>query len=925
MIGDSVSRHALFDWLSEDIAGCDTSELSYESTETCGTLRSFGDKRGNYEVLIAKGVVTARALKSPASVVASVKGGATFTFLSSTFFRNVSAEPWLKDTLGVVASGTGPLLLSGGLWNLKYDPEPLTTLQAEAKSLLSTILAAGVSPKRILWRGLSATDHNPLFPSQYTPSAVSEARAWLSELWRAAGAVIMDVAPVTSCVAPGAHPPLCIALSSSSSAPIRSASGLTLDGTHLPYSVSVGLMRMTLHALCLRMGEETGVSSTFIEKAVRKEATPPSTPPTTLVPPSAKPPPLGGALYAAAVILGAGLLGFVIFFRGHRSYLEGLLKTPLGAGFAYAVVLLAVYLCDVQRVFPVVDKDKAQGRSFDMMLIFFLLTLGVALRTSAPTQSAPPGQRATGAGGKPVTPEKTITTTSSTHAASKESNSAAAAATAGSMGDASTQDLAASKKSLASEEGGEMGGDSSSIQVPVIMGGTGGVPHVDGNSSETSSFLPISTSNAGQLGEGAAASTQLVPSSVPTPAPLTQTSAAGRGTPENGGFFPLPQSLEWKGWMMTFFLLYHYWDVKPAYPAIRVAVGAYLFLTGYGNFMSLSKKGPSLQKLAMSILRINLFTASVMLITGRGWVLYYIAPLHTLWTVVVYAYFWLPHPPHIKLAAIFACIFVLYELPVENLAEYVFLPLYPLLVYCGKMKEWVFRSRLDAYAPLSGMLFAYFVPKLSAWLDADCEPGTPLEPPSPSALAAAAQTYPSVPKGFLSLAGTVGLIQPSGALRWRVAGIGGGIAAVLALHSQLYAMDRFKYNELHRFTEWVPIFTFLILRNLTPALRGVHLRLFAWLGEMSLELYILQFHVWMAGDAKKIVVLLNDFRGLSFLIATTSFVALAWASSQATGLAMKKIEAQGPQAVLYAAGALVLCMCIINFLPSACVTGGAGG
>jgi peptidoglycan/LPS O-acetylase OafA/YrhL len=120
--------------------------------------------------------------------------------------------------------------------------------------------------------------------------------------------------------------------------------------------------------------------------------------------------------------------------------------------------------------------------------------------------------------------------------------------------------------------------------------------------------------------------------------------------------------------------------------------------------------------------------------------------------------------------------------------------------------------------------------------------------------------------------------------------------------------------------------TFLLLRNLTPALRAVHLRLFAWLGELSLELYILQFPVWLAEDAKKLVVALPAFRGVSFLVATAAFVALAWASSAATGLAMKHIEAQGRSAVLGAAAALLLVMCGINVLgPRSCSMGGAGG
>ena len=393
--------------------------------------------------------------------------------------------------------------------------------------------------------------------------------------------------------------------------------------------------------------------------------------------------------------------------------------------------------------------------------------------------------------------------------------------------------------------------------------------------------------------------------------------------------------------MMTFFLLYHYWDVKPAYNPIRVAVGAYLFLTGYGNFMSLAKKGPSLQKLAMSVLRINLFTASVMLVTGRGWVLYYIAPLHTFWTCVVYGYYWLPTiPPLHRLAGILAAIIVVYEVPL--LANYLFAPAYPLLGYCGELKEWVFRSRLDAYAPWCGMMFAYLVPTMVQWLDADREEaeggsggggsaeGAALVSPATGApagelLQRALARYPSAPASLLSAAATLGLLRPSGALRTRVLSAGGALLATHLLHSQMYAMVRFEYNNYNRFTEWIPIATFLLLRNLTPALRSVHLRLFAWLGEMSLELYILQFHVWMAEDAKKLVVIFPDFRGVSFLVATTAFVIFSWASSAATGLAMKTIEAQGRTAVLSVAGGLLLLMCGINALPRSCSVGGAGG
>jgi hypothetical protein len=185
--------------------------------------------------------------------------------------------------------------------------------------------------------------------------------------------------------------------------------------------------------------------------------------------------------------------------------------------------------------------------------------------------------------------------------------------------------------------------------------------------------------------------------------------------------------------------------------------------------------------------------------------------------------------------------------------------------------------------------------------------------------------YPSVPAYLLSCSAALGLLRPSGLCRLRILAAAGVLLAVHLLHAQMYAMARFDYNAVNRFTEWVPIATFLILRNLTPSLRSVHLRLFAWLGEMSLELYILQFHVWMAEDAKKLVVLFPDFRGVSFLLATFAFVLFAWASSAVTGLAMKHIEAQGRNAVLGAAGGLLVVLCAVNAMPRSCSVGGAGG
>ena len=37
----------------------------------------------------------------------------------------------------------------------------------------------------------------------------------------------------------------------------------------------------------------------------------------------------------------------------------------------------------------------------------------------------------------------------------------------------------------------------------------------------------------------------------------------------------------------------------------------------------------------------------------------------------------------------------------------------------------------------------------------------------------------------------------------------------------------------------------MVLRNMSPLLRRWHMHMFAWTGKITLETYILQFHVWM--------------------------------------------------------------------------------
>ena len=47
---------------------------------------------------------------------------------------------------------------------------------------------------------------------------------------------------------------------------------------------------------------------------------------------------------------------------------------------------------------------------------------------------------------------------------------------------------------------------------------------------------------------------------------------------------------------------------------------------------------------------------------------------------------------------------------------------------------------------------------------------------------------------------------------------------------------------------WVPITAWIALRNLTPALRTSSSTTLSWLGAVTLETYVSQFHTWLVTD-----------------------------------------------------------------------------
>ena len=90
--------------------------------------------------------------------------------------------------------------------------------------------------------------------------------------------------------------------------------------------------------------------------------------------------------------------------------------------------------------------------------------------------------------------------------------------------------------------------------------------------------------------------------------------------------------------MQVLFLLYHYFAAAEMYNSIRLYIAAYVWMTGYGNFTYCYRtRDYSASRLVGMLWRLNFFVVVCCMLLRNSYTLYYICPMHTLYTLAVIA------------------------------------------------------------------------------------------------------------------------------------------------------------------------------------------------------------------------------------------------------------------------------------------------
>ncbi|KAI5459296.1 10 TM acyl transferase domain found in Cas1p-domain-containing protein [Mariannaea sp. PMI_226] len=325
------------------------------------------------------------------------------------------------------------------------------------------------------------------------------------------------------------------------------------------------------------------------------------------------------------------------------------------------------------------------------------------------------------------------------------------------------------------------------------------------------------------------------------------------------------QTNEWKGWMQFVLLAYHWAGGDQSIQAgvfARLLASSYIFQSGYGHTSYfLLKKDFSFSRVASVLLRLNILTCSLCFFTNSDYTQYSFVALANFWFLAVWAILGLGHHrynqnTHILLAKILiSATTITFFFKYTPASQWTHEALKLCFNIQWDWETWEARLGNDLYITYAGMITAVIKHKY-AW-----------SPKFPLMWFLVALSV--IILGAIGHSRSKEDASPSSSIPWYpIVSIG-------------------------------PVLAYLVLRNASSTLRCYHSYMLAWMGQCSLEFYILQFHLLQAANGRGILLtgafggdgsLVDRWRDLVFIMPL--FIWISYRASSATREIVKIIMAQ---------------------------------
>ncbi|XP_060521165.1 N-acetylneuraminate 9-O-acetyltransferase isoform X2 [Cylas formicarius] len=324
---------------------------------------------------------------------------------------------------------------------------------------------------------------------------------------------------------------------------------------------------------------------------------------------------------------------------------------------------------------------------------------------------------------------------------------------------------------------------------------------------------------------------------------------------------------EWKGWMQLVLLVYNVTGagrILIINMHVKVLISAYLFLLGYEHFCYVWYRNDNgVVHCFRTLFQLNFMIVMLCLCMNRPYQFYYFGHLLSFWFLMVYCLLVLP--PHItaqnsenimqyfyilvKFICFFSIITVLFLSEVFFEKIFVTRPWKALFVTTDDdIHEWWFRWKLDRYSSMYGMGFALILilgQKYNIYDD---------------------NNYFNLFSKRIAISSTL------------IALFGLTIYTTITLICQ----NELECNEIHSYVMVFPIVSYIFLRNVSGFLRTRYSSFFAWFGEIHLELFLSQYHIWLAADTHGVLVLVPGYPVLNLIVTTFIFVCVSHEIHQIT-------------------------------------------